>query len=300
MNYYVGVDIGGTRIKMGIIDETGNVCIQENEPTSKEREDLLMQVKHFIDRHKQIYVIQGVGISVPGMVQENGYMKTSGAIKCFLKRNMRDEFMELLQLPVIMENDSKSAAEAEAWIGAGKGIDNFVCFTLGTAVGGAIYINGSLHRGLGNMAGEFGVTLVGREPHDYNEQSFSYHAAVVAGLCRNYSYKVKERVLDAKEIYRRAHEHDEIAQACIKEFYHNVATLLVNTAMTIAPQVFLIGGGISSNEEAMQGIQNAYEELCKEYHILTLIDMPVIQTCKCRNEAGMIGAVHAFLTRNIE
>lgn len=300
MKYYVGIDIGGTRIKMGVIDETGKVCTQTNEPTSTKREDLMMQVKHFIDHHKDSYHIEGVGISVPGMVQENGFMKTSGAIKCFLHHNMRDEFMELLKLPVVMENDSKSAAEAERWIGAGKGIDNFVCFTLGTAVGGAIYINGKLHRGLGNMAGEFGVCLVGRESQNYNEQSFSYCAAVVAGLCRNYSYKVKERVLDAKEIYRRAHAHDEIAQACIEEFYHDVAILLVNTAMSVAPDVFLIGGGISSNQEAMDGIKKAYQKVCEDYHILTLIEMPTIQACLCRNDAGMIGAVHAFLSRTTD
>ena len=144
-------------------------------------------------------------------------------------------------------------------------------------------------------AGEFGIALCGKEKGNYNEQSFSYSAAVVAGLCRNYSYRVKERVLDAKEIYRRAHENDQDAIACIEQFYHDVALLLINTAVIIAPDAILIGGGISANEEAMHGIISAYEEIIQDYHVLSLVEMPKILACKLKNEAGMIGAARKLM-----
>lgn len=292
MKQYAGIDIGGTRIKLGVIDEAGNVLHQEMSDTPKEYDALVKVIKDFVSKHKQI---QGVGISTPGIIKEDGTMQTSGAIKCFLYRNIQKELNELLQLPVIVENDSKCAAAGEKWVGDAKDDSNFVCLTLGTAVGGAVYINGALHRGLGGLAGEFGIAFTGLEPNIYNEQSYSYHAATVAGLCRNYSYAVHERVLDAQEIYRRKDQGDEIAKRCIQEFYHACAALFVNISVSIAPDVIFIGGGISNSEEAMQGMRKEYENICKEYHVLSMVEMPKLKTCKCKNDAGMLGAVYRLI-----
>lgn len=294
MRYFVGIDIGGTRCKMGIIEKGGTILLHENEATQSDREGLMGQIKAFIDRHQTQYPIDGVGISMPGVVREDGFLLTSGAIKCFLHRNMKEEFEELLQLPVHIENDSKSAAIAEKWLGAAKTLTDFVCITLGTAVGGAIYIDGKLYHGLGGLAGNFGVSLLGRGVGAYSEQSTSLHAGVVAGLCRKYSIRVKERVLDAKEIYDRASKQDEVALACIQEFYHDVAVMLVNIAVSCAPRQLLIGGGISANEQAMKGITQAYENLCQTYHVLSLVEMPEIRRCAFMNEAGMLGAIYPF------
>lgn len=290
MKYYAGIDIGGTYIKMGIINEEGKICLDEKEETSKDRMALMQQIKGFLLRHSN-YDVEAVGISTPGIVRTDGYMQTSGAIKCFFHRNMKTEFEEYLHLPVVIENDGKAAACAEKWQGAAKNNHNFVCLTLGTAIGGAIYINDKLYRGLGGLAGEFGISLAGHQKDHYEEQSFSYQAATVAGLCRHYSYRVHERVLDAMEIMIRASQGDEIAQECLEEFYHSVAVLLMNVAVIIAPEVILIGGGISSNDEVMNNITNEYQQICQKYHVLSLIDMPIIQPCQLHNQAGMIGAV---------
>ena len=290
MKYYAGIDIGGTRIKMGIINEAGKLCVSENEATAVEREALMKQVHDFLLRHLK-YPIAAVGISTPGIVREDGYMQTSGAIKCFFHRNMKKEFEAYLKLPVVVENDGKAAACAEKWLGAAKHIRNFVCLTLGTAIGGAIYINGQCYRGLGGLAGEFGVSLIGNQKGNYDEQSFAYHAATVAGLCRQYSYRIHERVLDAQEIFNRAKQGDEIAQDCLQAFYHSVAVLCMNVGVTIAPEVIFIGGGISSNEDIMRNIVEAYQQICNDYHVLRLVDMPRIQLCDFHNQAGMLGAV---------
>lgn len=294
MKYYVGVDIGGTRIKLGVINTLGEIHNQMLQDTPKEFEAVVSIIKEYI-RSQAHVELSGVGISTPGIIREDGYLQTSGAIKCFLHRNLKEELQKLLQLPVIVENDSKCAAAGERWLGDAKELSDFVCLTLGTAVGGAIYINGSLHRGLGGLAGEFGIALTGLVPELYNEQSYSYHAATVAGLCRNYSYAVHERVLDAQEIYRRKDKGDEVAKRCIEEFYHACATLFVNIAVFIGPEVILIGGGISNSEEAMQGMKREYERMCEEYHVLSMVSVPKLQPCKCKNEAGMLGAVYPFI-----
>lgn len=299
MNTYAGIDIGGTRIKLGIINEQGKMLIQEWKDTPKEYEEVLAVIQDFLSRHGEEHV-QGIGISTPGIVTTDGYLQTSGAIKCFLHRNIQKEFSEHLGVPVIVENDSKCAAAGEKWLGHAKDISDFVCLTLGTAVGGAIYIHDTLYRGLGGLAGEFGIALTGLTQGIYNEQSYSFHAATVAGLCRNYSYAVHERVLDAQEIYRRKEQGDETALRCIQEFYHACATLFVNIAVSIGPKVILVGGGISNSQEAMEGMKQEYERMCKEYHVLSMVEMPKLMTCKCKNDAGMLGAVYRFLERKVQ
>ena len=71
--------------------------------------------------------------------------------------------------------------------------------------------------------------------------------------------------------------------------------MLINTAVIIAPDAILIGGGISANEEAMHGIISAYEEIIQDYHVLSLVEMPKILACKLKNEAGMIGAARKLM-----
>lgn len=294
--YYVGVDIGGTRIKLGVFDKQGRVLCQELVNTSTSGDDIRACIKNYVEKAKQQYSICGTGICTPGVIRKDGVMQTGGAIKAFIGHNLQQEFQEFLQMEVAIESDSKAAGRAEKWIGAAKDCANFVCITLGTAVGGAIFINHELYRGYGGGAGEFGVMLGEYTTNNYNEASFSAHAGVVAGLCRNYSIQKKERVLDAKLIFDRFTQGDQLAQACIHQFYHETAILLVNIAMSIAPETIFIGGGISCNLEAMRGITKAYEKLCNEYHVLSLLDMPTIKTCSLQNTAGMIGAI-SLLTK---
>lgn len=294
MKNYVGIDIGGTRIKFGIVNEKGNIIHHDIINTPQDYEDMMKVIETFLEENNK-YDIQGIGLSTPGIVTSDGYMQTSGAIKCFLHHHIKEELTQRFLLPVSVENDAKCAAAGEKWLGAAKDVENFVCLTLGTAVGGAIYINNQLVRGLGGLAGEFGIVLAGLEKNVYNEQSYSYHAATVAGLCRNYSYSVHERVLDAQEIYRRKDAGDTIAAQCIEDFYHACATLFVNIAAILAPEVIFIGGGISNNEEAMTNMKKEYDRMCQEYHVLSLVEVPKLMTCTCKNDAGLLGAVYTFI-----
>lgn len=291
MSHYAGIDIGGTKIKLGIVNDQGEILFQDMKDTPKDYEAFITLIKEYVKEHEKDQLC-GVGISTPGIIQEDGYLQTSGAVKCFLHRNLQQELQACLHMPVSVENDSKCAAAGEQWLGYAKDHANFVCLTLGTAVGGAVYIDHKLYRGIGGLAGEFGIALTGLQEHQYDEQSFSYHAATIAGLCRNYSYAVKQRVLDAKEIYRRKEAGDMIAKQCIQDFYHACATLYINIAVFLAPEIILIGGGISNSKEAMQGMIQEYEKMCEEYHVLSMVHMPKLMACKCKNNAGLLGAVY--------
>ncbi|MEG0367578.1 MAG: ROK family protein [Coprobacillus sp.] len=296
MTYYAGIDIGGTSIKMGVIDELGKVHQYEKVETPVEKIELMNEILCFVQKNSS-YHLEGVGVSMPGIITEEGYAQTSGAIKCFFRQNIKEQLEEHLGLPVSIENDGKSAGLAEKWIGAAQNIDNFVCMTLGTAIGGSVFIDGQLKKGLGGLAGEFGIALTSLD-NPCSENSYASHAATVGGLCRQYSYAIKERILDAKVIIEKANSGDEIAQKCLDDFYNAVAILAVNLSVILAPEVIFIGGGISENEEVVQKINEHYQKICQEYRVLSIINMPQLMTCQLKNHAGMIGAVYSFIVEH--
>lgn len=297
MKYYIGIDIGGTFIKCGVVTSEGVIVEKRKIETPSQGDEVLRIIIDYTKNKQQEYDIGGVGISLPGVVKEDGQMQTAGAIKDFVGQNVRTLLKQALDIPVMTIGDSKAAGIAEKWIGKAKDIDNFVCMTLGTAIGGVIFINGKLYKGLGGLAGEFGVSLANKTDSTYSEQSFSASAGVVGGLCRRYSLSVKERVLDARIIIDRANQGDEIAEKFVEDFYQEVARLLVNISVTIAPETILIGGGISENRLVMDRIKQHFNQICKEYKVLSLVEMPVIETCLLKNDAGILGAVFALIKK---
>ncbi|WP_291649439.1 ROK family protein [Clostridium sp.] len=300
MEFYIGVDIGGTFIKFGVVSKDGVVIHEEKVETGQVGIEIISKIKEFYLSQKEKHNLLGLGLSLPGIVSEDGLMRTAGAIKDFIGVNVKELLQNEIDIPVKIISDSNAAAAAEAWNGKGRNIKNFVCLTLGTAVGGAIYIDGKLYKGLEGLAGEFGVALMERESPSYKEQSYSMHAGVVAGLCRNYSLKVKERILDAEEIFKRSKNGDLIAKECIQEFYSSISRLLITVALTVAPDVILVGGGISNNREVMDNIINEYKKICVDYKVLSMVSMPRIEICHHKNNAGLIGAVSMFINERNE
>ncbi len=294
MGYYVGIDIGGSFIKYGLLDETGKLVDTGKHQTTAAGKAIKQKIKEIVTEYSQKNVLAGVGISMPGVVRRDGYLISSGAIEDMRGTHLKKELESLLGLPVKIENDANTIALAEKWLGAARDYRNFVCMPLGTAVGGAVFINNQLYHGAHGVAGEFGVSLVGLSS-DHIADCMSFHAGVVAGLCRSYSQQKGERVLDASEVYKRSKAGDEIARECVAHFYKAVVTCLVNISVSIDPEAIFIGGGISENQEMMHDIRTQFAQMRKEYKILSIFEMPEIKTCQLGNNAGLVGAVCALV-----
>lgn len=292
---YIGVDIGGTRLKLGVVSARGEVSDLRNVPTPQTREEIFGAIASFTAEHAALAPVAGVGVSMPGIIDAGGYTVTAGAVKALRNRSVQDEMAELTGLPARVSNDGRAAALAEGWVGAAQDVSDYIVFTLGTAIAAGIVLDGRLRDGLGGLAGEFGVALADIAHDDYEEHSFAFRAATVAGLCRDYSYAVHERVLDAREIYRRADAGDAEAARAIEDFYRAVAVLCVNAAVTIAPEAIVIGGGISANDRAFAGMRRSWERIIDGYPVLGCVRMPALRRAGCRNNAGMIGAVYRLI-----
>lgn len=289
--YFLGVDIGGTFIKIGIVTSDGKVVKRDKLVSTNNLGDIISKIKRYLNQQVEAKSIQGVGISLPGVISNDGTMQTAGSLKELIGKNVKQIVCDSLNLPVEIITDSKAVALAENWKGAGMPFKNFVCVTLGSAVGGAIVIDNQLYWGLGGLAGEFGVSLMDRQDVNYKLDSTSLHAGVVGGLCRKYSLATKTEINDAEVIFNLADKGDLLANKFVDEFYDDVSRLLVNISVIVAPEAILIGGGVSANSMVLNKIQESFHMIKKRYPVLSLLQTPEILPCKFANDAGLIGAV---------
>ncbi|WP_086350886.1 ROK family protein [Candidatus Enterococcus clewellii] len=300
---YVGFDIGGTNVKYGVLDEHGQIIEKAMIETKTKKENILDDLVKVVDDYKKRYAIEGIGISAPGVIQKNGFMTTAGAIQSLYETNLKEEMEERTCLPTAVENDANAAAIAEKWIGNAQKLDNYLCIVLGTGVGGGIVINGQVYRGAHGMAGEFGYMMIDDLPSSGNIEavSLNWRGAVVGGLYPQYNRALRKEqsdavaVKDAKVIMERAKNGERIAQKVLDRFYQDLAVGMLNLIGSFDPEVILIGGGISANEEFIQQLTKKIDVLEERHESIRFLkDKTIgkIQPAKLKNDAGMIGAVY--------
>lgn len=190
MQHYIGIDVGGTTIKYGLVDHAGQIQAQGAVPTPLNKNDFLEQLTKIVtDYQAQATDLAGIGISMPGIIKNNGFLVTAGAVRSMIGVNLKAEMEQRTNLPTNVENDANAAAIAEHWLGAAQGIENYLCLVLGTGFGGGAIINNQLYRGAHGMAGEFGWMLTHDLDftRDLEDASLNKSSAIVGGLCHTYT-----------------------------------------------------------------------------------------------------------------
>lgn len=300
---YIGIDVGGTSIKYGLVDEDGRVTNKSSMATSHERDEFISNIVKLIqDLLFRYPAIKAVGICAPGIIEKNGMMSTAGSLRALYGTNLKEEIQKIVDLPVQIENDANAVAIAERWVGNAIGVDNYLCLVLGTGVGGGIVINGDVYRGKHGMAGEFGWMIIDRfaEDEDMESASVNQRAAIVGGLCLRYNKFSKEKdpsfeaITDAKIIFERE-ATDEIAQRVISQFFKDLSVSIINLISSFDPELVLVGGGISENDYFFERLQQELLKWEKKHasvnYLIGRTIGPIKQT-KLRNDAGIIGAVY--------
>lgn len=299
---YIGIDIGGTNIKYGLVDETGKIYQNDAMPTKLDQVGILGQLISIVEAYReQGIAIQGIGISCPGVVQKNGYLVTAGAIKSLFGVNLKEVMEEATGIRTEIENDANSAAIAEKWIGAAQECTNYVSLVLGTGVGGGIVINDAVYRGANGLAGEFGWMMIDSVKNLENIETVSINqrAAVVGGLVHQYNLanaKNQEAPLtDAREIFQREAAGETLAKEVIAQFVTDLAVGLINIAGTFDPEKIVIGGAISENEVFFERLIHTYKDLIQRHpsiaYFQALSLFPKIEKSPLNNSAGFVGAV---------
>lgn len=303
---YIGIDIGGTTTKYGIVRKDGTIFEKGKIQTAHEKSEFLQNLFGVIsDLQQRAGTIEGIGISAPGIIQKDGTLTTAGSIKSLYGTNLREELEKHVQLPVVIENDANAAAIAEKWIGHARDFEHYICLVLGTGIGGGIIINNQVYRGGHGMAGEFGWMLMDQLPDSGNVESVSLNqrAAIVGGLCYQYllataHLEQNKAIHDAIDIFKLEEQGDEIAAHVIQRFFQDLSVGLLNLISSFDPEAILIGGAISENEGFMARLQQTLADLKSRHESIAFLQhqkvAPVI-TAKLKNDAGMIGAVYQVI-----
>lgn len=300
MKYYVGIDIGGTYIKYGLVDETGKLRDDAQILTGKKRDEIIDTVVNIVRTYQQEQEITSVGVSSPGIIRDDGYMLTGGSIMSFYGFNLKEVLKGRLGLDVKVENDANCAALAEKWQGAGKDYSSSLTVVVGTGIGGGIIINDQLFRGAHATAGEFGFMLVDTIKNDDTRLStLSLTGSVGCGVVDKFNEVNrldKEAQLNGIEIFKQAEQGNTAALSVIEEFYDRLAIGIFNMTTAFDPEIILIGGAISSDQVFMATLIDRIHELKNGHRDMSAVELPEIKPCHYLNKAGIIGAVYQLLT----
>lgn len=284
----LAIDIGGTMIKYGLVSSDGEILSTDKIKTesSKGLNNILNKIDNIFKRYKEN---NPVGIAVSGTGQINSMIgKVIGGnpiIPNWIGTNLVKILEEKYNLPIVLENDVNCVALGEKWIGAGKGLSNFICLTIGTGIGGGIILNNQLFRGENFVAGEFGHILI-------KKGEFEQFASTTA-LIR----LVKERTgktLNGKEIFDLEKKEIVEYQEVISEWIENLSDGLSSIIYCFNPANMILGGGVIGQGEAL--INRIRNSLFKKIGPQFKEKLNIIQA-KLGNNAGMIGASYLLLEK---
>jgi glucokinase len=304
---YVGVDLGGTNIKVGICDEQGKLLQTYEGPTGVEDgpdavlDRIAQYVKQTVSESPYAWEqVVGVGAGIAGFLDlAERVVVFSGNLK-WKNVAVGRELEERLGLPVRIDNDANVAALGEAWSGAGAGVQHLVCFTLGTGVGGGIIINGKIVQGFRGMAGELGHIKVVPDLEAIQcgcgQMGCVETVSSATGIVRMATDAVERgeatslsllEKITAKDVFDSAKDGDEVAIRIVKRAAYYLAKAMAATAVVLNPQRFIIGGGVSRAGDIL------FEEIRKVFVQnvpSVLADDVEIVPAQLGNDAGVVGA----------
>lgn len=308
--YVFGVDIGGTTVKLGLFDGEGCLLDKWEIPTSKENagESILPDVAASIEAKMAERAISaediiGIGMGVPGAVDEEGRL-VGGAVNLGWKPfNIPETMKAHINVPVKAANDANVAAYGELWQGGGKGHRSMVAVTLGTGVGGGIVVGGKLLTGATGAAGEIGhIHIQDDEPencgcgnHGCLEQYASATGIVRLArrrLAEDAAHSVlREGELSAKAVFDAVAAKDQVAIEIAERFGAYLGKGLSTVAAVVNPEVFVIGGGVSKAGEVLLSF---VEPQYKKY-VFGPCANAKFALAKLGNDAGIYGAAALIL-----
>ena len=292
--YYIVFDIGGTSIKYSIMNNDSEFIESDSIETPQQGEGKTQKILvDIINDYKTKHDIKGVAMSVPGGIDDDGYIHFMGQVIDLQDMYLNKYIKEHTGLNCVYDNDVNCVAMAEKSMGNAVDNKNFVCITIGTGIGGGVFINNQLYRGHRGMAGEFGINILEHRLSQLENipmRTFSRLGSTYNLIDR--VNKLKNTSLDGVQVFELAKE-DKDVQDLIEDFYFSLAIGIYNIVYSFAPEKVLLGGGISSRDDLIENINRYLKLLNTE-----ILDMVTIDTCKFQNNSGKIGALYKYLSTN--
>jgi glucokinase len=314
----IGVDIGGTSVKLAVIDtETASIVSRGSFPTDANSDiaeparRLALRIAERIKPWIEEYQISLVGVGVPGaMSADRSLVRYPPNLRGWKEEPLRDLFAA--QLPdgvrVEVDNDANVATVAEAMLGAGKGQDNFLLATIGTGVGGGLWLDGKLYRGTSGGAGEFGHISI---DIDGPQCACGSRGCIEAYLGQSYFSRSVERELDGgadsilkyaarplepKVIAEAAEHGDPFAEQQLAIAGKRLGFAFSSVAKLLDLHTFVIGGGVA---KAGEFILDPAREMLREHVLENQREHAQILSAQFSNDAGVIGAAMLAVAESV-
>ena len=313
MKYYVGIDLGGTNIVAGVVDEEYNIIAKASTKTNcprPEKEIADDMAKMAVEAVKNAKLtmdqIEWIGVGTPGIANsEKGIIEYSNNLS-FKNTPMVKYIQESIDKPVFIENDANAAAYGEFVAGAAKGARNAVCITLGTGVGGGIIVDGKIYSGSNFAGAEIGHTVIevdGAQCSCGRKGCFEAYSSAT-GLIRmtkeamaEHPDSIMSKTADergkvtARTSFDCMRMGDKYAKAVVDKYIKYLAAGITNTINIFQPDILCIGGGVCNEGDPL--LLPMKELVAKEVYTRNSEKNTEIVIAKLGNDAGIIGA--AFL-----
>lgn len=306
--YVFGVDIGGTTVKLGLVDKEGNIIEKWEINTNRANDganilpDVAKSIKDkMAERSIDASEVIGVGVGVPGPVDSKGTVHRAVNLG-WGTFNVGEEMTRLTGFKSMAGNDANVAALGEMWKGGGKGYSSIVMVTLGTGVGGGIIVDGKILSGATGAGGEIGhIHLKDDETRKCgcgNKGCLEQYASATGiantaeKMFKTYNKPtILKNDFSAKAVFDGVKAGDELCKEIATSFGKDLGKGLAMIAGTVNPEAFVIGGGVSKAGEVLfDYIKPAFDE----YVFFGAGDAKLV-LATLGNDAGMLGAAKLVL-----
>lgn len=288
----LGIDLGGTNIKSGIVEDTGHIHNLRRTPTPSGDHDASKAIE-ILARIVEGYLAEGsvdaVGLCVPGIVDSDAGVAVFSGTLGWRNIPIAKLLSDLTGIPTFLEHDVTAGGIAELEIGGAKGLNSALILAIGTGVAGCFVLNGEIYRPH-SAVGEIGHSPTRNDRPCVCGKTGCMEMTVSGGaMSRNYESLSGTR-LDPVEIFLAASNSDQHAKQIVDEFYHALAFSIQFVASTIGPQAIVIAGGIGDADPQFKLRVN--KELD---HVIGIQLRPEIRMSELSGTSGCIGA--AFSAR---
>nr|WP_325178919.1 ROK family protein [uncultured Oscillibacter sp.] len=296
---YIGIDVGGTNLKAGLVDETGRIVKVERIPLDFQGPERFARTLAELSKKVMQDKVRWVGVGLPGAVDGGDVLFTTN----IPMENVPLEklFRQHLDLPLLLGNDADCAAVGEFFGGAGKGTRDFAVVTLGTGVGAGIIVDGKLRGGLASSEAGHMVICRDGEPCNCGRKGCWERYASATGLIQQTKRAMEahpesalhqfaaEHGVEGRTAFQAAEAGDETALAVCRDYVNYLASGLASLINVLRPEAVAIGGGVAAAPERLL-LEPLREAVAKESFSRHGGRITRILPAELGNDAGIIGA----------
>ena len=301
---YLGADIGGTFIKLGIVSDAGEISMRREIPIDRSGSETVMEtLTRGIDELLResglsAKAFSGIGVSAAGCIDTASgcVAKNGGNVPGWSNTSVAGPLSARYGMPATIANDGNCVALAEDWIGAAKGLKDVICVVLGTGVGGGIICGGRLIEGRHGFGGEIGhfPTHADMVRADGSDWASHYESFASTNALVNFSIAAGNDWNNGRQIFNAAEAGDKAALAALDTWTDEIAAGIMGLVHIFDPEMVIIGGGVSAQEDLL--IKPVRDKVLKLVEPDFAGDLE-IRAAELGNNAGMTGAVKYLINR---